>query len=292
MAALAPFVFICLWSGAFIAVRAGLPDVSPLYFLAVRFAIAGSLLALVLSLWRPGRWRDLRGKWAVTALCGVLMNGGYLSAAYLAMTDITGATMALVGSLQPIMVTVLSGPLLGDRFRPLQWLGFALGTAGVALVAGINVLELKTGAGMAWALLSVSCMVVGTLVFSRFSKGVPAAHANAVQLLAGAAVCTVLTLTVEDVHVAWTPASVGTMIYLIFGVSLGGMGLYLFMLNSGTAGKVAANFYLTPGLTAVFGFVLLGETLPATALVGFAMAMLGIWLVQGRAGRAGRTRRT
>tara|TARA_R110002073_G_scaffold193812_2_gene352810 strand:+ start:269 stop:1147 length:879 start_codon:yes stop_codon:yes gene_type:complete len=289
MAALAPFVFISLWSGAFIAVRAGLPDVSPLFFLAVRFAIAGSLLALAMSLWRPARWRDLRGKWAITALSGVLMNGVYLSAAYLAMTEITGATMALVGSLQPIMVAVLSGPLLGDRFSPLQWLGFALGTAGVALVAGINVLELKTGPGMAWAIGSVVSMVVGTLIFMRYSRGVPAAHANAVQLLAAGVFCGVLMLLFEDVRVAWTPASVGTLLYLIFGVSLGGMGLYLFMLNSGTAGKVAANFYLTPGLTAVFGFVLLGETLPPTALIGFAMAMAGIWLVQGRGMRA-RTR--
>jgi len=286
MATLAPFVFICLWSGAFIAVRAGLPDVSPLFFLAVRFAIAGSLLALIVSLWQPRRWRELRGKWAVTALCGVLMNGGYLSAAYLAMTEITGATMALVGSLQPILVAVASGPLLGDRFRPVQWLGFALGTGGVALVAGVNVLALETGPGMAWAVASVSCMVVGTLIFSRYSRGVPAAHANALQLLAAAVFCWVLTLTFEESHVAWTPASIGTLLYLIFGVSLGGMGLYLFMLNSGTAGKVAANFYLTPGLTAVLGFVLLGETLPATALAGFAMAMLGLWLVQGRARRA------
>ncbi len=286
MAALAPFVFICVWSGAFIAVRAGLPDVSPLFFLAVRFAIAGSLLALVVSFWQPRRWRELRGRWLLTALAGVLMNGGYLSAAYIAMTEITGATMALIGSLQPVLVAVASGPLLGDRFRPTQWLGFALGTAGVALVAGVNVLQLDTGPGMAWGLGSVSYMVLGTLLFARYSRGVPAAHANALQLLSAAVFCWALTFAFEDVHVAWTPASIGTLLYLIFGVSLGGMGLYLYMLNSGTAGKVAANFYLTPGLTAVFGFILLGETLPATALAGFAMAMLGIWLVQGRAGRA------
>ncbi|MCA8928138.1 MAG: DMT family transporter [Alphaproteobacteria bacterium] len=292
VAALAPFLFICLWSGAFIAVRAGLPDVSPLYFLSVRFAIAGSVLAVIVSLWQPRRWRELRGRWALTALAGVLMNGGYLSAAYLAMTEITGATMALVGSLQPILVAVLSGPLLGERFGWPQWLGFALGTGGVALVAGVNVLQLDTGAGMAWGLGSVSCMVVGTLLFARYAKGVPAAHANALQLLAAAVFCSVLTLVFEDVRVVWTPASVGTLLYLIFGVSLGGMGLYLYMLNRGAAGKVAANFYLTPGLTAVFGYGLLGETLPPTALAGFAMAMAGLWLVQGRAALAGRARRT
>ncbi len=287
MAQLAPLVFICLWSGAFIAVRAGLPDVSPLFFLALRFTIAGGLLAFVLTLWQPFRWRELNGRWGATALAGVLMNGWYLGAAYLAMEHITGATMALVGSLQPIMVAALSGPMLGDRFSPLQWTGFILGTLGVALVAGINVFALETGPGMAWALASIAGMVVGTLIFMRWSKGAPAGHANAVQLLSGAVFCGVLMLLFEDVHMAWTPASLGTLAYLIFGVSLGGMGLYLFMLNRGTAGKVAANFYLTPGLTAVFGFVLLGETLPPLAIAGFAMAMMGVWLVQGRKAKEG-----
>ncbi len=282
MAIFAPIAFICLWSGAFIAVRAGLPDVTPLYFLTIRFAIAGVLLALVLSVLQPRRWRELRGRWRVTALAGVLMNGCYLGGAYIAMTQITGATMALAGSLQPIMVAALSIPLLGDRFGWRQWLGFALGTGGVALVAGINLLELQNGAGMAWALVSVASMVAGTLLFSRFARGVPAAHANAVQLLSGAVFCAVMMVLFEDVAVVWTPASVGTLLYLIFGVSLGGMGLYLYMLNSGTAGKVAANFYLTPGLTAVFGFVLLGETLTPLAIAGFALASVGIWLVNAR----------
>jgi drug/metabolite transporter (DMT)-like permease len=285
MAAFAPLAFICLWSGAFIAVRAGLPDVSPLFFLAVRFAIAGSILALVLTIVQPRRWFGLRGRLGATALAGVLMNGCYLGAAYLAMEHITGATMALMGSLQPIFVALLSGPLLGDRFQPLQWAGFCLGTLGVALVAGINLFALETGPGIYWGVGSVSAMVVGTLVFSRWARGVPAAHANAVQLLSAALFCGLLMLLFEDVHVAWTPASIGTLLYLIFGVSLGGMGLYLYMLNSGTAGKVAANFYLTPGLTAIFGFVLLGETLPPLAIAGFAAAMLGVWLVQGRGAR-------
>ena len=282
MARFAPIAFICIWSGAFIAVRAGLPDVSPLFFLTIRFAMAGTFLVLVLSALQPRRWRDLNGKWRMTALAGVLMNGCYLGGAYIAMTEVTAATMALAGSLQPIMVAALSMPLLGDRFSARQWLGFALGTAGVALVAGINVLELQNGTGMTWALVSVGSMVAGTLLFSRYARGVPAAQANAVQLLSGAVFCGVMMLLFEDVHVQWTAASLGTLAYLTVGVSLGGMGLYLYMLNSGTAGKVAANFYLTPGLTAVFGYVLLGESLSPLALCGFALASVGIWLVNAR----------
>lgn len=282
MAPFAPIAFICLWSGAFIAVRAGLPDVSPLFFLTIRFAMAGTFLVLILSALQPRRWRGLNGRWRMTALAGVLMNGCYLGGAYMAMTEVTAATMALAGSLQPIMVAALSMPMLGDRFSARQWLGFALGTAGVALVAGINVVELQNGTGITWALLSVGAMVAGTLLFSRYARGVPAAQANAVQLLSGAVFCGVMMVLFEDVHVQWTAASLGTLAYLTVGVSLGGMGLYLYMLNSGTAGKVAANFYLTPGLTAIFGYVLLGESLSPLALCGFVLASAGIWLVNAR----------
>jgi len=282
---LAPFAFICLWSGAFIASRAALPDISPLFLLTVRFAIAGSLLALALSLWQPRLWRELRGRWGAVVLAGALMNGGYLGAAHIAMGQISGATMALIGSLQPVLVAVLSGPLLGDRFRPLQWLGFSLGTAGVTLVAGINTLALDTGPGIAWAVSAVAFMVIGTLIFSRYGRGTPPAHANAIQLLTGSAVCGIWMALTEDVFVEWNATVVGSLTYAIFGVSLGGMGLYLFMLNRGTAGKVAANFYLTPGLTAIFGYVLLGEALSPPVLAGFAVAMVGIWLVQGRVSR-------
>lgn len=282
MATFAPIAFICLWSGAFIAVRAGLPDISPLFFLTIRFAIAGVILTVALSLLQPRRWRELKGRWRITALAGVLMNGCYLSGAYLAMTEITGATMALVGALHPIMVAVISIPMLGDRFGWRQWLGFALGTGGVALVAGINLTELQNSAGMIVGLVSVGALVAGTLLFARFSRGVPAAHANAVQLLSGAVFCGLMTVLFEDVTVHLTPASVGTLLYLTFGVSLGGMGLYLYMLNRGAAGKVAANFYLTPGLTAILGFLLLGETLLPLAIAGFVMASVGIWLVNAR----------
>ena len=60
------------------------------------------------------------------------------------------------------------------------------------------------------------------------------------------------------------------------------MGLYLFMLKTGTAGKVTANFYITPGLTAMLGWLILDESLSPHVLVGFGLAMVGLWLVHSR----------
>jgi drug/metabolite transporter (DMT)-like permease len=58
------------------------------------------------------------------------------------------------------------------------------------------------------------------------------------------------------------------------------MGLYSFMLARGTAGRVTANFYLVPGIVAIMGYLALGEHLSPLALLGFAVASLGVWLVR------------
>ena len=88
----------------------------------------------------------------------------------------------------------------------------------------------------------------------------------------------------ETPRVEWTPEVLIALVYLAVVVSIGGMALFLFMLKTGTAGKVAANFYLTPGVTAVIGWLVLGEGLPAAAIVGIALASTGVWLVN-RSGR-------
>lgn len=278
LARVAPLAFIFLWSMAFVAVRAGLPDVSPLYFLAVRFALATAILVAIAALWRL-RWTGLAQTWRHFVVAGVLINALYLSAGYLAMTEIAGATLALIGALHPLLTALLSGPVLGERFRPRQWLGVACGIAGVTLVVGIDVDDFAQRAGVAWGLAAVACLTAGTLYYSRYCRGLGLVQANTVQLAAATAVTAAFALAFEDVRADWTPTALATLGFLVCGVSLGGMALLLYLLKTGTAGRVAANFYLTPGATAVLGWLILGEALSPLAILGFAIASAGVWLV-------------
>lgn len=278
LAALAPFLFIFLWSMAFVAVRAGLPDVSPLYFLGVRFALASAILIAAVIVMDTD-WRALRGRWHHFVIAGVLINAFYLSAGYLAMTTIPGASLALLGSLHPLLTALLAGPLLGERLKWWQWLGLGFGTAGVALVVGLDTGDLGRMSGMAWGVVAAICLTAGTLYYSRYCRQVGLTLANTVQLSAAAMVTLALAFAFEDIRADWTPTALVTLGFLAIGVSLGGMGLLLFMLRTGTAGKVSANFYLTPGATAVLGWAILGEALTAPAIAGFAVASFGVWLV-------------
>ena len=280
MNVLAPLLFVFLWSGAFIAVRAGVQDVSPITFLASRFTLAALILLPASFMLKPlSDWSEARRLWPHLAISGILLNGAYLSAAHWAMVDISAASMALIGSLQPLLTAFLSGPVLGDRFRLLQWAGFLIGTAGVAIVAGINIVDLGHTRGVIWGVLSCFSFVAGTLYYARYCKTASLVTTNGVQLAAAALFCWAVVLVFEDITISLTQPALWSFVYLTFGVSLGGMGLYLYMLKTGTAGKVTANFYITPGLTAVLGWLILDETLSQNALIGFSLAMIGLWMV-------------
>ena len=76
MPILAPLLFVFLWSGAFIAVRAGIPDVSPIAFLAARFSLAALvLLPATFFAGALGGWREARRLWPHLVISGILLNG-------------------------------------------------------------------------------------------------------------------------------------------------------------------------------------------------------------------------
>ncbi len=276
-----PAAFVLLWSSAFVVVRGALPEASPLYFLFLRVVLAASLLGAI-ALAVAQDWSALRGRWHHLAIAGCLINGAYLACSYIAMTRISAGTMALVGSLHPLATAALSGPLLGERFAARQWLGFALGIAGVALVVGVETEDFLEAEAIAIAVAGVAALVAGTLYYARHCRDAGLVPANAVQMAAAAILVGLAALAFETPRIVWTGGTVAALLYLTFAISLGGMALLLFMLKRGEAGRVSANFYLTPGTTAVMGWAVLGEAVGWSAGAGIALAMAGVWLVNRR----------
>ena len=81
----------------------------------------------------------------------------------------------------PLLTAVFGIALLHERLSWLQWLGLALGMAGVGLVVGHAAFESPSQfQGLLMAFLGVLGLVGGTLYFARFCRGV--------QLLPGATI--------------------------------------------------------------------------------------------------------
>jgi drug/metabolite transporter (DMT)-like permease len=284
LARVAPYVFILLWSSSFVTARVGLRLVSPLLFVGVRLVAAALLLALAAMVGRQS-WHALRGRWHHLAVAGALVNGVTLSAFHVGMVTENVAVMALVQSLSPLLIALAAVPLLGERLRSSQWLGLILGTLGVALVVAPRALESPVGwRALTLGLVGTLGLAGGTLYYRRFCQDVPLLVATTVQVAAGALLTVTLALGLEHLHAAWTFPAVASVAWNVLVVSIGAMALYYYMLAHGTAGRVAANFYLVPGIVALLAWTLLGERITSRAVLGFAIASAGVFLV-GRAPR-------
>jgi hypothetical protein len=81
--------------------------------------------------------------------------------------------------------------------------------------------------------------------------------------------------------VHWTPDFVSALSYLVAALSLGAVWLYYFMIRRAAATRAVSLFYLTP-VTALMAFALFGEKLAPLALVGMAVCIVGVFLVNSR----------
>ena len=280
---IAPFAFVLLWSSSFIASRVGLRYLSPLLFVTVRMVLAAAvLLAVTLTLRRS--WRVLSGRWGHLAVAGVLTNSVLLLPAHYAMVHVGAAQIALVQTLNPLLTALLAWPLLGERLRPLQWLGLVLGAAGVVLIVGLAAAAQSAGTARSAADRrrcggAVRRHAVFRTVLPRRADpgGDDGATAGSRRGLRGGD---------RAVRDAACDVDGGRYRRRPYGTRRryrwAGWGSTIVMLARGTVARATANFYLVPGTAALMAWVLLDEGLSALTVVGLAVSSLGCWLVSRR----------
>jgi drug/metabolite transporter (DMT)-like permease len=274
-----PALFVFLWSTGFIGAKLGLPYAGPLTFLALRFALAAALL-LLLALATRAPWPGQGVELVNYAVAGLLVHGLYLGGVYVGISlGVEAGVSALIVSLQPLLVAIFAGLVLGERVARHQWLGLALGLAGVVLI-----LARKLGHGLGDALGILACLVallgitMGTIYQKRHCAGMDLRTGNVIQFAAAALGTGLVALLVEDNHVTWSGEFVFALLWLVLVLSLGAISLFYVLIRRGTASRVASLFFLVPPCTALLAWPLFGETLGPLALLGMALTVAGVAL--------------
>ena len=275
--ALAPGLFVLLWSTGFIGAKLGLPYSEPLSFLLIRFAcVIGLLGLLALVLRRP--WPHRPTQWLHIAVAGALLHGGYLSGVFLAIhTGMAAGVVALIVGIQPLLTAFLSASMVGERVSGRQWMGLVLGFGGVTLVVwdklGFGGLS---GAGFAFSTLALVSITLGTLYQKRYCADLDLWSGSVIQFVAAALVLLPFALAFETMRVAWSGQFVFALGWLIFVLSLGAISLLHLLIRRGAATRVSALFYLVPPTTALLAFLIFGEKLGLAAVAGMAIAAAGV----------------
>lgn len=282
--AAAPWLFVALWSTGFIAARYATDDSGPLIFLATRFVLAAVVLGVVAAL--TGMARPTRRQLGAATFAGLGLHALYLGGVFLAISwGMPSGVSALIAGLHPVITAVAARSLLGEQLRRIQWIGVALGFAGVIavvtdrLVAGAK--GLSFGAIVA-SLLGVLGICAGTLIQRRFGAATPLVWGTCAQYVASAAALTVAASVHSSLGghegLRFTHSTVFALAWSVLVMSIAAILIMLWLLKREAAARVSSLFFLTPALSTLEGAILFSERMGVLAMVGLVVALGGVAL--------------
>lgn len=272
------FLFIVLWSSAFIAGKAVMADATPFAALFLRFGIVAAGFGVVCLVLRQSFRLSNRAIFS-SMLVGVLFHGIYLGGVFWSMANQMPAAMAaLITSLQPVATAILAGPLLGERVGARRWFGTALGVAGVGLVLGLDIGTAIPVAGVGVCLISLSAFVAGTLYQKRWGTDIPVISGNFYQALGGLFFHMLLMSAFETPSIHVTTNFLIGMSWLVVGTSGVAWLILLILLKRGTASQTTSLFFLVPPTAALMGYFVLGEPMTIMDICGMILASVGVFI--------------
>ena len=275
-----PAAFVVLWASGFLVARAVATHAEPLTFLTARLALTTLVFCAIAIVARAAWPGTLRG-WGDALISGVLLQGMYLGGVFWAARHgLPAALIALVAGLQPLLTAALAYPLLGERVSARRWLGIGLGSAGTALVL---LPRLGSGAGIpkdaiVAAFAAMIAITFGTIWQKRRSAQSDLRTNAAIQFLGAALVMAPAAALTEHGQFDGSWAVWSALLWSVFGLSVGAISLLLVLIKRGAVAGVASLFYLTPAVTALMAFVLVGESLSPVQVSGMAVAAAGVAL--------------
>lgn len=280
---LLPAVFVPLWSSGFVLARLVAPHAEPLTFLTVRFALALIALAII-ARWKGAAWPRTGQEWRQAMATGFLIHGLYLSGVFWSVANgLPTAISALMAGMQPLLVTLLAGRMLGERMSRRGAIGILIGALGT-LVTLAPKLGATDAGGIPFVplivcLAGVLSITFGSILVKRTKISADPLTNTAVQYI-GALIPTTLAIPFVGgpaFDTSAVPLWIG-LAWAVFGMSIGAILLLLHMIRKGALSKVSSLFFLVPGVSALMAWIGFGESLTLMQIAGLSIATLGVSL--------------
>ena len=261
LTALAPAV----WGTTYFVTSELLPPDRPLLAAVLRSLPAGLILLLLLRRLPQGAW------WWKSAVLGVLNFGAFFALLFVAAYRLPGGVAALVGAVQPLLVSVLAVRLLGERFTPVK---LGAGTAGLL---GVGLLVLQADArldalGVLAALAGAASMAAGIVLSKRWPPPAGPLVSASWQLTAGGVFLLPVMIAVEGfVLPELSLPNLAGYAYLALAGTVLAYWLWFRGITRLQASEVSFLSLLSPVVATAAGAVVLHESFSPGQLLGLIL---------------------
>ncbi len=200
-----------MWGATFLIVHLAVGHSGPLFFVGLRFVVAGLLTMVAFR-------RALRGitkkELVAGSAVGVTIFLGYGLQTY-GLQSISSSTSAFLTALYVPMVPLIQWLVVRRPPRALTWAGIALAFVGLVFLAGPDAWQLGLGRGEIATLLSAAAIAAEILLIGRFASEVVSSRITVVQLLVGG----LLSFATMPIVGEGVPAF--SWVWLVAGIGLG-----------------------------------------------------------------------
>ena len=273
-----PFIFVLLWSSAFITTKPIIDNSDPFAALAFRFALV-ALGFFLFSVYSKQKILVSKKNFVESLFSGVLFHGFYLGGVFYSISiGMPTAIAALIVTLQPVLTNALSGPILNEKVSTKQWSGILLGFAGAGLVLGFDIGSKIPTNGLIATVIALLAITFSTLWQKKLSNSLPLSVSNMNQALGGFIFHLLIIIFFVDPYINFSETFIIAMSHQIFLVSFGAFTILMFLIKKNSASKPVSIFFLIPATSAFMAWLFLNESLTKLDLIGFLITSIGVYI--------------
>lgn len=280
--AVVPLIFVVLWATGFVVSKLSAGHVGPLWFLTLRFPIAG-LFLLGVALQQRAIWPD--AKHSLHAMvAGAFLHGLYLGPIYWAVSNgLPAGVSALIVGLQPLLTAFMAALILGEVIYPRHWLGLLVGLIGIGLVVWPKLVFALVGGvtplTASCALFGAAAISFGTVYQKRFATGLHLATGGFWQYVGASIVVLCGAVVTDDFQFDYSLQAWSALAWAVIVLSIIAITLLMILIREGEVSRVSGLIYLVPGVAALMTYVLFDEKLLPVQIIGMAVCAAAVLIV-------------
>ena len=273
-----PFIFILLWSSAFITTKPIIDNSDPFSALAFRFFFV-ALGFYLFSLYSKQSIIVSKRNLIESVSSGILFHGFYLGGVFYSISiGMPTGIAALIVTLQPVLTNALSGPILNEKVTTKQWIGVLLGFAGASLVLGLDVGVDIPLLGLVATIIALISITTSTIWQKKLSNKLPLPVSNFYQAVGGCLFHVLIIIFIAEPYINFTNTFIIAMSHQIFLVSFGAFTILMYLIKNNSASKTVSIFFLIPATSAFMAWLFLNENLTNLDLIGFLITSIGVYI--------------
>ncbi len=266
---------VITWACAFPAIRVGLEGYSPWALGLLRLGFASVTLAALATVVRIKV--PPRAAWPRVVLAGLLGQTLYQGLLMTGELTVPAGTASILIATAPLFSVVTAAVILGESMRG-TWTGMVVAFAGTVLVGA----SLGLGASSAglFVLAAALCQGLYHVVVKPLAESVGALSATTWSVWAGSAMALVgLPALRNDVATAPTSSWWAAVFLGVVPSALGYLA-WSAAVSRTTIARSTSALYLVPVVALILAWIWLGERPSPLAVVGGALAVLGVILAR------------